>query len=713
MKNSAKKFLCLMVIVASLLTGCSGKDGIDGVDGKDGKTPTISINENGYWVINGVTTSILAKAENGTDGKDGQSTTISINENGYWVVNGVVTNIKAQGEDGADGKDGLAGQNGIDGKDGIDGQNGTDGKDGKDGIDGQTPTVTINEEGYWVINGVVTNVKAQGEAGKDGADLSGTELADFYLQKVNLVVLSSNLGVANSTYPILDNGNVCLGTINDNICDNELFVDSGFQKPTSGKITVANNSVVDYQMEYSDKFIMRINNEMKNVYKESNIEVPDLYNGTLTPVIYDGNNWVVADASSKWYSYVEQEWANAVILKKGIEKNVGDTVSVTGSKADALAMLVWIPRYEYKIEGTYGKGGTSTSSPGEIEINFISVNDTVASEGYKVHPAFNFGGKEISGIWMSKFELSHETLASSTPTDNLECSNEECEISSGLRSKPNVQALRKNKISGFFYAIKSMNKENNVFGINKQITDTHMIKNSEWGAVAYLTQSRYGKYGNINYEGAEREVYINNSASYYTGRSGGSYSGNTAVNTVYTDKPDVETQYSESGFYTYDGYLLKYNTNTKTDIRDMKKIASTTGNIYGVYDMSGGAWDSTMAVLSNSDGYKIPMNSGFKGVDIEGIEWPEEKYYNVYKAGSGTTINIQRACNGGVCYGHAISETQSWYLDFPNFVSAAGSWLIRGGAFNSKMYSGIFSFYSSVGNSSPDKSTRFVLTSNT
>ena len=50
--------------------------------------------------------------------------------------------------------------------------------------------------------------------------------------------------------------------------------------------------------------------------------------------------------------------------------------------------------------------------------------------------------------------------------------------------------------------------ENNVFGIKSSITDTHMMKNSEWGAVAYLSQSKYGKYGNLDYEGREKEVYM-------------------------------------------------------------------------------------------------------------------------------------------------------------------------------------------------------------
>ena len=113
--------------------GVDGKDGINGSDGKDGK-----------------------------DGVDGKTPEIKIGENGNWFIDGVDTNVKAQGEKGDKGD---AGENGSDGKDGV---NGSDGKDGKDGVDGKTPEIKIGENGNWFIDGVDTNVKAQGEKGDKG-----------------------------------------------------------------------------------------------------------------------------------------------------------------------------------------------------------------------------------------------------------------------------------------------------------------------------------------------------------------------------------------------------------------------------------------------------------------------------------------------------------------------------------------------------------------
>jgi len=260
-----------------------------------------------------------------------------------------------------------------------------------------------------------------------------------------------------------------------------------------------------------------------------------------------------------------------------------------------------------------------------------------------------------------------------------------------------------------------MSKENNVFRIDSNITDPHMIKNSEWGAAVYLTQSKYGKYGNPNYKGTNKEVYINNSSYMHTGRSGGSYGGNTAVNTVYNEYPDVTNQYTSRGNYTYNGYLLEYNTNNKTDKIYMDKVASTTGNIYGIYDMSGGAHEYVMGVFANSDGEKWAGNSGFagksttSGIDVEGLEWPNEKYYEVYKASSGTTINSTTACNGGVCYGHALSETAGWYGDNVGFVSSTSPWFQRGVQYDSGTGAGVFSSTCIDGNVSSRYSTRVVL----
>lgn len=50
---------------------------------------------------------------------------------------------------------------------------GEKGDPGENGRDGQTPTIEIDEDGFWVINGTKSNVKAAGEKGANGAAGNG------------------------------------------------------------------------------------------------------------------------------------------------------------------------------------------------------------------------------------------------------------------------------------------------------------------------------------------------------------------------------------------------------------------------------------------------------------------------------------------------------------------------------------------------------------
>ena len=218
-----------------------------------------------------------------------------------------------------------------------------------------------------------------------------------------------------------------------------------------------------------------------------------------------------------------------------------------------------------------------------------------------------------------------------------------------------------------------------------------MMKNSEWGAVAYLSHSRYG---------ANREIYINNSSEYYTGRSGGNVGGSTAINTVYTNQTST-TLYNSSGFYTWDGYLLEYNTNTKSGTHDISKVASTTGNITGVYDMSGGAYEYVMGYYSPAGSTWGATSSG----DYAGFSsQPNSKYYDDY-----TTTNSLTACNGGICYGHGLSEVSDWYDDRAYFVDASNPWFLRGGYYNNVSSAGSFRFKYYNGYASNNWAARSVL----
>ena len=425
----------------------------------------------------------------------------------------------------------------------------------------------------------------------------------------------------------------------------------------------------------------------------------------MIPVYYDETEevWKKADANNKnssyqWYSYESNGdkkgmWANAVTVTSTnrttyLNAAPGTVIPMT----DINTMWVWIPRFNAITPSNYN-GGTK-DNPGAIDVTFTKVNETAID-------AFTFGNKEISGFWYGKFEVSHSTLASSTTANNLGCTTTTCSNANGIIIKPNVSSLRRNSVSNFFFASRSMEQTGNSFGFVSSEVDTHMSKNNEWGAVAYLTQSIYGRCSNST---TCSEVYINNSSGYYTGRSGGNVGGSTPINGTYTDQTS-KTQYNTYGFYTYDDYLLNYNTNTKGNkVQGKGTGASTTGTIYGIYDMSGGANEYVMGVLADTSGnprsgYVSSNNSGFTGMlsdgtTYTGIAFPDSKYYNLY---TGTSYT-----------GHALTETKNWYSDVANFFNTSYPWLLRGGSYNYRT-AGVFSFGSDNGNSYGDYSSRLVI----
>ena len=382
----------------------------------------------------------------------------------------------------------------------------------------------------------------------------------------------------------------------------------------------------------------------------SNANAPVLASNMI-PVYYDvtAKVWKKADVKNKaienrWYNYENHIWANAVTVKESnrqtyLNANVGTPISMD----DITTMWVWIPRFNAVTPSNYN-GGTK-ALPNAIDVTFVKQNETALD-------AFTFGTKQLSGFWYAKFELSHSTLASSSNSNNLGCTNEACSNANGIIIKPSVKSLRYNSVSNFFFASRSMEQPNNSFGFVSSEVDTHMSKNNEWGAVAYLAQSIYGRCISST---LCTEVGINNNSTYITGigaEAGSSYNGATAN--------------------SYD---------TTFGMR-----ASTTGNIYGIYDMSGGAWEYVMGSYSKTIG-----SSGFTS-----STFPNDKYFNNY-----TTSSYQ---------GHALTETNGWYNDNFGIVVSSSSWFSRGSQYSNSSSAGVFSSYPQNGTAYSNISARFTLT---
>ena len=393
----------------------------------------------------------------------------------------------------------------------------------------------------------------------------------------------------------------------------------------------------------------------------SGASIPNISSGMI-PVVYDyGKEAFVKADTSNWYNYNNKEWANIVILK---DKTINYETDEVIPESNVDGYFVWIPRYKYQIFnlGNYTSAINSKPSASvaqEIKIVFESKNtskstgNTVGS--YLTHPAFTLGSEELDGIWVAKYETSGTT--------------------SKINVLPNATSLRNINVKTMFEL--SYNYERSL--------DSHMMKNTEWGAVAYLSHSKYG----IN-----SEIRINNSSAYTTGCA----ATTPALNYVKKEQSNHTEGY-------YNGCENAYNT-------PVGVLASTTGNISGIYDMSGGSIEIMAAYRENTYG-----NSGF---DESSISKYDSKYFDIYPVNS-TTISYNNRILGdatgelGPFYAYKDNDNynrnhSTWYNDYAQFIESSSPWVIRGGYYYIGTLSGIFNFNRSSGVSNGENSFRLVLT---
>ena len=241
------------------------------------------------------------------------------------------------------------------------------------------------------------------------------------------------------------------------------------------------------------------------------------------------------------------------------------------------SMYVWIPRYAYRIVGEknievkFLKGNTNKDKNNKE----YTINESVDTKTTPiVHPAFSLGGGQLSGIWVAKFE------ASGTNKDGQAVGNGSSS-SSEQQYAPDETTIAKslpNKISWRHITIgESQKRSMDIAGTQKEkygldYANSHLIRNSEWGAVAYLCYSQCGNVPKINGAGS----LVSNSYWYdmYTGQ------GPKGIN--------------DEGWYSRTDETHNYNTSNGI-------LASTTGNVTGIYDMNGGTWERVAGYLDNEN----------------------------------------------------------------------------------------------------------------
>jgi len=444
----------------------------------------------------------------------------------------------------------------------------------------------------------------------------------------------------------------------------------------------------------------------KGTYKESILNGADpVIKDELIPVKIEENGTVrKADTSISWYNYANREWANAIILK---DESQSYEIGATIPEEAIESYFVWIPRYRYQIfdDGNYPTRGSDTSTLDTNAVQTIQVvfesKDVTPSTGSTVgswltHPAFT--SFNTNGMWVGKFET-----GKSSGNDNVR--NGEA-----VQIKPNVVSWRNIQAGNAFYT--SYDYKRNL--------DSHMMKNTEWGAVAYLQHSAYG---------SRESVRLNNNSSYVTG-----YAANNEPTCGYTGTNEDCNKYCNDGSCN-----VAYPNNPSGG------SASTTGNISGIYDMAGGAWEYVMGVVLDESGNPVSgrnnlYNSGFNGTltcptcdtasgndssitnITNGYEWPETKYYDTYAYQLNNDQHFERRILGDATgevgpFGTAKYLTQSraigsWYANQAYFVYSTSPFFARGSDYSNGVTSGVFAFIGSHGQSNVGNSFRVVLSPN-
>ena len=415
-----------------------------------------------------------------------------------------------------------------------------------------------------------------------------------------------------------------------------------------------------------------------------------------------------ADLTSEWYSYANKEWANAIILTDESQNSNYESGEVIPEEAIE-SYFVWIPKYRYQIWdlGEYEElTEIDESKVHEIPIVFGDYNTSDDVDGecttpmesgatgnctvgdYMTHPAFL--SIPSTGFWVGKFETG-TTLSSDYNVRD----------SDAIQIKPNVSSWRNIQAANAFYTSYDYKRD----------LDSHMMKNTEWGAVAYLQHSAYG---------SQESVRINNNSDYITG-----YAANNEPTCGYTATNEECNRYCNDG---------TCNTAYSNSVH-----ASTTGNITGIYDMSGGAWEYVMGIMIDQNGKPMSgknslYNSGFNGTlgcptcdsDTSGLteltggyDFPDRKYYDTYVYATAEE-QFQRRILGdatgemgpfaNTTYLTQTRQISSWYADEAWFICSSAPWFLRGGFHTSGLDAGVFAFENDYGHTISTVSFRLVLT---
>ncbi len=410
------------------------------------------------------------------------------------------------------------------------------------------------------------------------------------------------------------------------------------------KITGTWKEPVEFSTNYGRIEVIWIDQQNKVIEKPLS---PESSLQGMTPVKWNGTteSTAKADNSDGWYNYVSGT---------GTEDNLNSHWA--NAKDSKGSYFVWVPRYAYRIvyyadknsdiETGYYDGRGMVNNQGKLQNNLKLEEgiETVENNGksYIVHPAFetnlDLGGwsGDLAGIWVGKYETSGS--------------------GSDMKIVPNADSITDQTIGTFYN-----------YGYNYDRTkESHLMKNSEWGAVAYLTHSQYGRNGN--------EIYINNDRD-TTGNSGGSVGASS------------------------DGPKYEYNT-------PEGQKASSTGNIYGIYDLSGGCWEYVAAFDNASNA--LSYGNTFASINGQSTKY-KTAYTNGTDTNSGEKIYEIGKTGDATKEVYLGSSSRNWNDDYSYILYSSAPFFTRGSGYDGGSGAGVFYSGAHSGEGYAGHSFRIVL----
>ena len=617
-------------------------------------------------------------------------------------------------------------------------------------------TATVKLPGEPTITGVSPNTYELGSGGANVVTIAGTNLSsayDIYLQSqsdstqkyscTNIQVASDGKSLT-CTLPT----NAPLGTY-------DLYITT-----QGGTGSLAN------AFSYTESLPDGMDRVSDDYGADGHVAVD--YDENMIPVVYDetAKTWrVVTNAElqqnpKNWYDYTKKQWANALTVSKSSlqsfrDKQTGvdsDPLIQTNNNPDILGYWVYIPRYAYEVQrrdavdrvvdpqnfdivfqtaSEENAPALSCNSADKVWVNGKPVEDAgsnstdILSKDYRTgcwpnnrtyvansndttwatHPAFTWGDEPISGFWIGKFETTGTRVSPTVKPNQM--ANVDESFGSFVTMSKHIGAYDSDNTGGSDVVDGSVVL--NIAGEwnslhNLLSTTSHMLKNSEWGAVTYLTHSKFG--AGINPNNGTSNTLRNGARPQSSTDADGeglewgatgcgplNEKGNSYTSIDGVDLPALSANHIEDSLacgdadHAYNGSLGVY--------------ASTTNNVYGVYDMAGGAGEYVAGNLTD-----YPDRS-YGGTIYDIIDEPMvPPYVDLYVTRSGSFGNFDSkptwypdsvtkserynfgACTFEACGGTATYETtevqavsdyyQGWGESNDMFVGTSGLWFLRG-----------------------------------